>query len=178
MRFRSAALGVVALALGAYAWAQSVAQVERSVQCLALVQASASSEGQSLFLQQMGFGPEALRAFAPSRFERGPGGFRSHTEGAFGYQMEGQREIARSGEVILYQASVRVRSAPPPRAKKTVTVDLSLSELAKTGDAVQPDLRAIEVAATRLGWTSGLAWIIDMSWRGLDTIRVRVALAP
>ncbi len=170
---------VTAFALGAalLSGAQG-AVLSRDVECFAVASLGASSEGQRLYLQGMGFGPEALRGFAPSRFSRGSGKFFSHTEGAFGYEANTPVEVARSGSLVLYKVAATVRSAPPPRAAKTITVDISLRGLAGTGDAVQPGIKAIELAAAKAGWRSGLAWVLGMQWRAPDVLRARVALAP
>lgn len=158
--------------------AQAASVETREVDCFAVAQDSASSEAQALYLQRMGFAPEALRGFALSSFERDSTGFSCHTEGVFGYESDTPAVVARSGGLVLYEVRAKVRSSPPPRAKKTVSVDLRFSELAATGESVQPGIKAIELAAAKAGWRSGHAWILSMKWRGSGVLRATVALAP
>lgn len=175
---RRAWISALILCAGSLVGAQGDAVVSRDVECFAVARVGASSEAQSLYLLEMGFGPEALRGFAPSRFVHGPAGFSCHTEGVFGYESGTPVEVARSGGLGLYRVVATVRSAPPPRAAKTLTVDIRLPELARTGDLVQPGIRAIELASTKAGWESGLAWVIAMKWRRPDLMRATVGLAP
>ena len=166
----------VALCTGSLLVAQERAGQSRDVECFAVIRVGASSEAQSLYLRQMGFGPEALRGFAPPRFARGSAGFSCRTDGAFGYDSGTPVEVARRGDVILYRVAATVRSAPPPRAAKTLIVDIRLSELARTGDLIQPGIKAMDLASSRAGWDSGLAWVLSMKWRAPDVLRATVGL--
>jgi hypothetical protein len=72
---------------------------------------------------------------------------------------------------------IRFRAEPYPQNFTTSVVDIKIADLANTRDVIQPGAKAIELAASRSGLKSGLAWVIGMEMPTRSIIRVRVALA-
>jgi hypothetical protein len=124
----------------------------------------------------MGVDPEALKSFAPMRFFRVGSKFSASVQGSFAYEAESPVLIGRSGRLALYQVAVRIKSDPPPSPVKKVKVSLLLGDLAKSGDLVQPALRAMDLAAASLKWSDGTAWIIDMKPAGKGKLEAVVGL--
>jgi hypothetical protein len=149
----------------------------RDITCYIVMEEGNSSEGNSLYLQKMGVDPEAIKTFAPVRFTRVGGKFSASVQGAFAYQAETPTKVDRSGRLGLYEVPLRLKADPPPAAAKTVTVTILLSDLAKSGDIVQPSIMAMDKAAASLKWTEGTAWIIEMSRAGKGKLKAVVGLA-
>jgi hypothetical protein len=182
MHFRlDSSVAIVFLTLGAglltAAPAKPGAQAApRDITCYVVMQEGNSSEGNSLFLKKMGVEPEVLKSFAPSRFSRVGGKFSISVEGSFGYEAGTPVLIERSGKLALYELPLRLRADPPPAPAKTVTVTVLLSELAKSGALVQPAQKAMDKAAASLGWTKGIAWIIELRPAGSGKLKAIVGL--
>jgi hypothetical protein len=136
---------------------------------------SGSAEANSLFQQFMGIEPEALRSYAPTRFEFTKKGFSAKTEGEFGYSAGRLVPVERHGKSVLNSVEVELRAPLPPKAAKTKIVELKVSELAAEG--AQPATKAIEMAARALGWQKGLAWIERIELAASGLIRAKVGFA-
>jgi hypothetical protein len=174
----SAYLPILLSAAGLAAAVPAMAQVvERSLDCYVVVKEGSSSEGNSLFLQKMGIDPEALKSFAPTRFSRVGSRFSASVQGTFAYEAESPVLVERGGGLALYEVAVRLRSDPLPSPTKKVTVTLLVGDLARSGELVQPALRAMDLAAASVKWTSGSAWIIDMRTEGAGKLKAVVGLA-
>jgi hypothetical protein len=157
--------------------APSTAASERKIECFVLVELGASAEGNEVFIRNMGFDPEIMRSFAPSRFEVGAEGFRVSSEGAYSYQSESPNLVEKTGKIALYSMRARIKAPSPPNPQKTVKVEMRLADLAAKGTIVQPGLRAIELGARQLGWTSGRAWVIEMKRTGAGKLQAVVGFA-
>ena len=161
-------VAAVALFLGAEVKA-------RKVVCLIIMEESGSAEANSLFQRFMGVQPEALRWYAPTQFELTSKGFSASVEGEFGYSAGSFSPLERYGKAVLGKIEVELRALKPPKAVKTVTVELNVDELAASG--VQPAALAIETGARRLGWQKGRAWIEQIELASPGHIRAKVGFA-
>jgi hypothetical protein len=169
---------LLAAAILAAAATPAIAQAkERALDCYVVVEEGSSSEGNSLFLQKMGVDPEALKSFAPTSFSRVGKKFSASVQGTFAYEADSPVLVERRGRIALYEVAVRLRSDPLPSPAKKVSVTLLIGDLAESGDLVQPALRAMDLAAASLKWTSGTAWIIDMRPAGAGKLKAIVGLA-
>jgi hypothetical protein len=149
----------------------------RDITCYVVMEEGNSSEGNSLYLRKMGVDPEAVKTFAPVRFSRAERKFSTTVQGVFGYQAETPVLVDRSGRLGLYEVPLRLKADPPPVPAKTVTVTVLLSELATSGDIVQPAVNAMDKAAASQKMVAGTAWIIEMSYVGKGKLKAVVGLA-
>lgn len=149
----------------------------REITCYVLVEEGDSAEGNSLFLQKMGMDTQALSLIAPTRFSFASVSSFTRTEGGFTYESGQPKLVARKNALALYSVEVKFSVASLPKAYKTVTVDVTMADLAATKDLIQPAAKAIELAAAKAGLKAGTAWILDMKMPTPKAIRVKVGLA-
>ena len=171
-----ALLSLCALLAAVPAAAQTAAP--RAVDCYVVVKEGASAEGTQLYLRNMLLEPEMLRTFAPARFTLSGGRFSLAAAAGFSYEAEGPTLVQRSGDYGLYTARAKVRGPAGPWLAKSVAVELKMADLVGPGGEIaQPGLRAIEMAASKTGWPSGLAWVESMSLQRSGSLRVVVRLS-
>ncbi|MGA2546423.1 MAG: hypothetical protein ABSF43_07750 [Rectinemataceae bacterium] len=149
----------------------------RDASCYVIVEEGASAEGNALFLEKMGVDAEALSLVAPTRFSFGSKNSLTRTGGSLSYEADSPVLVERSGRLALYSVAFRFSPEPLPKALKTVIVNFTLADLARTKDAVQPAAKAIELAAAKARMKSGLAWIVEMKMPAHGAFRAKVGLA-
>jgi hypothetical protein len=98
-------------------------------------------------------------------------------EGRFAYEAGTPVLRDRNGRTALYEVPLRLSADAPPKAQQLVTLQFRLADLASSGGLVQPALKAMQLAAAKLGWHSGLAWIVKMERIGPGALRAVVGLA-
>jgi len=150
----------------------------RSAQCFVIIKQGASAEGNALFLRKMALESGLLSRVEPTRFATGP---RFSLTRAGKEELRSQAEepvlVERRGVLALYSVDFKIEAQKLPRAQKTVTVDFSLADLAKTGDLLQPSDKALLLAAADAGMRSGVAWIIEMQMPAKGQFRATVGLS-
>jgi hypothetical protein len=145
--------------------------------CFVIVEEGASEEGNALFLEKMGVDAEALSRVAPTRFSFGAKNYLTRTGGSLSYEADSPVLVERSGRLALYSVAFRFSPEPLPKALKTVIVNFTLADLARTKDVVQPAAKAIALAAAKARMKSGLAWIVEMKMPARGAFRAKVGLA-
>jgi hypothetical protein len=178
---RAAGFGLGLLAFAFPALGAEPSQPVRDTSCYVVMEEGASSEGNSLYLKKMGVDPEVVKTFAPVHFSRAGGAaggrFSATVQGSFAYQAESPTQVGRSGNLVLYEVPVRLKADPPPKAWKTVSVSIQLSELSGSSGLVQPSILAMDKASASQKMSSGTAWILDMSYSGKGKLKATVGLA-
>jgi len=145
--------------------------------CYVLVREGDSAEGNALYLRKMLLDPAALSRAVPTRFRLKPS-FTLEAEGRLQSVEAGEPVlVARRGRLALYSLSLGLDDKELPKAQKTLVVEFSLADLARTGDQVQPADRALALAAAKSGLKSGSAWIIDMTMSSKSLFRAKVGVS-
>ncbi len=168
------ASSLASLAFGAPAAATSETKEKL---CYVLVQEGASAEGTALYLRKMLLDPARLSRFAPTRFKLKPR-FSLETEGSLhGVEAGAPVLVERRGRLALYSLALGIEEKDLPKAQKTIVVEFSLANLARTGDQVQPADRALALAAAKSGLKRGSACVIDMTLSSKGLFRAKVGVS-
>lgn len=174
----NALISLLFLCLASSLLAQASPAPARGARCYLVMEEGSSDEGNSLYLQKMLIDPSLLKLFAPTRFKRAQGRIELISSGQFSYESEGPQLIARSKRLVVYAVDLRYSAPRAPKAAKTIVVDFKLAELSRGRDLVQPAERAIELAASKAGMASGLAYIASMEMPSPQSFRAKVELSP
>jgi hypothetical protein len=144
--------------------------------CYLLIEEGGSAEGNSLYLKKMALDAAALSRSLPTRFSSGAR-IALESEGAVRFEAEEPVLVERRGRLALYSVALSLEALALPRAQKTVTVDFSLADLARSKDLLQPADKAILLAAAKAGMRSGSAWVLDIRMIGRGKFRAKLGLA-
>jgi len=142
----------------------------------AVVKPGKSKEATALYISRMGVVDAALRSFFPTKYTLKAGGFSAESSGAMSFQRTEAKRLGSFGGLELYAVDGQSRNPALPKADQVISVSFAVADLAAAEGAIQPGLKAIELAARKAGKPQGSAWIISIAREGKTKLLAKVGL--